>query len=133
MGRSFRPLCLTVLLLLVAVFMGLGVAKVGWVRQPKRKAIRWDDPPSNEMKALERRIKAREEIARQVVNKEMTLFEAAAWFSHLNEKASLPRKAFWEKVSGKSDNEKLCRQVLVWVREHLIERKRSPEEVDAAV
>ncbi len=63
---------------------------------------------------LARRIRARISVAEQLLAGEMTLAEAAAAFRMLN---TLPPKLAqeqWRALPGRSDGEKVCRQVILW-------------------
>jgi hypothetical protein len=118
-------------LVLLSVLAGLGLTWRAWERAPK-KGVPWATfPPLEKTAAMNRQIMAREAIARQVVEKDMTLFEAAAWFRHLNEEAGHSRQPYWQQLPGESDDEKVCRQVLLWVRKHLEAEGRHASEADA--
>jgi hypothetical protein len=73
------------------------------------------------------RIKGKIKVIDRLLAGELTLLEAAAWFRHLNDnppEAPLDYRTHWP---GGSDGEKLCRQVIYWVR-----MRRSPEAEGSA-
>jgi hypothetical protein len=55
------------------------------------------------------------------------------WFRRLNEEAGYRQQPFWQRLPGKCEDEKTCRQVILWVRMRMSEIHRSPDEVEAAV
>jgi hypothetical protein len=67
-----------------------------------------------------RRVAAKRRIIDEVVAGRLTLLEAAAWFRHLNN-CDGPRpqaEALWG-PQGRTEGERMCRQVLSWVRSDL--------------
>jgi hypothetical protein len=81
-----------------------------------------------------RRILAKQSVIRQLIDGQLTLFEAAALFGRLNQmgESSEPQV---DLHPGASKGEKLCRQVIRWVRGSLPQSK-APDlqsEADAFV
>jgi hypothetical protein len=63
--------------------------------------------------AISRRFRAKEKISKDVIDGQTTLFEAAIEFRRLNnEYPALPDDPQW---LGDSEEERLCRQVIMWV------------------
>jgi len=65
---------------------------------------------------LNQRNKAKRAITLQVLDRDLTLFEAAAWFGYLNECPGECPDLYRALVPGATNEEKLCRQVILWVR-----------------
>jgi hypothetical protein len=109
------------------------MAWLAWDRAPKREASARTFPPLEETAALRKKIEMREALVQQVLAKEITLFEAAAWFYRLNdEKDGGPREAVYrQKFPGRDDRERACRQVIAWSRLRLQEVNTSPSQVEA--
>jgi hypothetical protein len=80
-----------------------------------------------------RRIEVKRGIVDQMLRSELTLFEAAAWFRYLNENPADCQDDYRKAWPGRSDGEKLCRQVINWVYTelyHQISPSRAEEERD---
>jgi hypothetical protein len=112
------------LVLVTAALAGIGLSRPGWVEglglvwRPDVKP-RGSCPVEDESDVVARRIVARTEIIRRLIDREMTLFDAASWFRILNETPAHRPQMSWKKLPGGCDNEKVCRQVLLWARVHL--------------
>jgi hypothetical protein len=77
---------------------------------------------------VRRRLDAKNEIVGQLVDGRLTLAEAAAWFKALNESpADCPAVPHGE-FPGASEGERLCRQVMSWVRADLSRQSASQAE-----
>jgi hypothetical protein len=71
----------------------------------------------------------RKAIVEEVRDGKLSLFEAAAEFKRLN---SLPRPTKMDPVypfAGKSENEKVCRQVITWLHSYMDDLPPSQREV----
>jgi hypothetical protein len=76
---------------------------------------------------VNRRIRAKVMIVREVVAGQLSLLEAAAWFRDVN--AADPDYACIQCLfPGKTEPERLCRQVLSWARGELNDRPTSQAE-----
>jgi hypothetical protein len=62
------------------------------------------------------RIEKKEEITLQLAAGRMSVFEAAAKFKRLNAVPNLGPNDVLTNFPGASDNERLCRQVIVWLQ-----------------
>ena len=92
----------------------LVVALAAALLRPERA----DEPPSErpavtEVEAIQCRILAKDRVVKELLDGRLTLFEAAAFFRRLNE---APPRAAGLDFPGDSDEERLCRQVIQWVR-----------------
>jgi hypothetical protein len=79
-------------------------------------------PPPEEVRLAQARITARNEVADLLLDGELTLLEAAAFFRQINDfapEARLPFRSIWP---GASDGEKACRQVISWVHTRALDR-----------
>lgn len=124
-----------ILLCVAGFFVGVSFAEVDWMaplRLDWRQGVEVAQAHQNEsirgeviarqLAISRQRLKAKEEVVYRTVDGELTLFEAAAWFRFLNENPSDCQEAYRETCLGKSDEEKLCRQVISWVGESLRHR-----------
>jgi hypothetical protein len=82
--------------------------------------------PDPEFQIVAERVKAKDRITAQVVDGALDLLEAAAWFNHLNNAPEYPERG-WRKLPGNCDGEKLCRQVILWVKAYLDEKRQSSQ------
>jgi hypothetical protein len=89
-----------------------------------------ESPP--EAQVTIRRVKAKSEVIDRVRRGEITLFEAAAWFRHLNSEPPEYPENSWRQLRGDCNNEKVCRQVILWVDGQL-GGKAPANEVDELV
>jgi hypothetical protein len=76
------------------------------------------------------RLKAKERITRSLLEREMTLFEAAAWFGYLNDTPPDCPDRHWKTYRGGCAGEKLCRQVMAWVAGYA-RQKMVPSQAEA--
>jgi hypothetical protein len=85
------------------------------------------EPDADDL-AVQRRILEKERVAQELVDGRLTLFEAATIFRRLN--AAPPRStaplALYH--PGDSEEERLCRHVIAWVRTRMV--RRSPYLAD---
>jgi hypothetical protein len=65
---------------------------------------------------LAQRMKAKQAVLKQLVDREITLFEAGAWFLYLNDNPRNCPDSFRKTYPGANDAEKACRQVIAWTR-----------------
>ena len=90
--------------------LGLEVATAKRVRSSEVTA------PGPQCEAFKARIDAKTQIIARLRAGELNLFEAAGWFACVNREPAEFADYSWRNLSGGSDEEKLCRQVLLWVR-----------------
>ena len=57
-------------------------------------------------------------IVNQLQAGELDLFQAAAWFRHVNQERPHCSDRAWLLIQGDSDEEKQCRQVISWARSY---------------
>jgi hypothetical protein len=79
------------------------------------------------------RIQAKRGVVEQLLHHELTLFEAAAWFRYFNENPPDCQDDYRKNWPGRSDGEKVCRQVINWVYTdlfHDVSPSRAEEEKD---
>ena len=82
-------------------------------------------PPESAI--CERRCAAKLQVVARIVAGELDLFEAAAHFRYLNhEPLEYPQLGYRE-LPGKTDEEKLCRQVISWVNSDQRDKAPSSE------
>jgi hypothetical protein len=65
------------------------------------------------------RLNAKEKVIVALVVGDLNLFEAAAWFHELNLTPKESPEHRWRQLPGRCDGEKLCRQVIGWMRVRL--------------
>jgi hypothetical protein len=129
-------LCATVLMALSLAFWGdeSATSFAGGYRGPHaslslREVLRLLVSEEHRRGALEQegaavllRIQDRQDIAARVIAHQMTLSEAAACFRSLNaEQAKLREQMLLAAFPGASEEERLCRQVIVWVSNALLD------------
>jgi hypothetical protein len=67
-----------------------------------------------------RRVAAKRRVVDEVIGGRLTLLEAAAWFRHFNNAdGARVRDGDFRGPPGRSEGERLCRQVLSWVHSDL--------------
>jgi hypothetical protein len=93
-------------------------AALGWQAIP---AASKQDPDIEKGQIIVKRIMAKERVIVALVEGNLGLFEAAAWFRELNQWPPELADVHWQSLPGRSDGEKLCRQVLHWTRIRLEE------------
>src|SRR5262245_50397441 len=120
--------CLVVMVTCLAVLLAVR----DWPNAPERSNSMEVHPPDPQVQYVERRIRAKEAVVEGVLEGELSLVQAAARFRRLNEHPPAcrvdPRR--WP---GKSEGERLCRQVLDWVECVLQTRGLTPSEVETAL
>jgi hypothetical protein len=129
MGGTIRLLGLA----LLSVLAGVGLTWLGWDRGPRRTACWPVLPPLEKAVLVQKHTLARDALAREVIAKEMGLFDAAVWFRRFNEEAGYHQESYWQRLPGKCDDEKACRQVITWVRRRLEEVNMPTSQVEAIV
>jgi hypothetical protein len=72
--------------------------------------------PSARCDVRERRYLAKVEVVARLVAGELDLFGAAAWFRDLNHEPPDYQEMGYLHMPGDSAEEKLCRQVIIWVK-----------------
>src|SRR5262245_7763068 len=120
-------------LLTSLALVAFGLAGVAWMRPAWASALGldWGDLAQlrevheaelgrgaeldRRLEVLYRRVAAKEGVVEQLLAGRTTLLEAAAWFRLLNEHPADCQDEFRRWWRGKSDGEKLCRQVISWV------------------
>jgi hypothetical protein len=75
---------------------------------------------------IAKRLEAKDEITKDLIRGRLTLFEAAAGFRRLNEQ--YPLVVVDKPLPGMTEEERLCRQVIEWVRVHLLANPRDASE-----
>jgi hypothetical protein len=78
-------------------------------------------PPSEKTVTVMGRLKVKRDVVKRLLEGELTLLEAGAWFRHVNDNPPDCPCEFRNFMRGDSDGEKVCRQVIAWVRGHLID------------
>lgn len=66
----------------------------------------------------QQRITAKIAVMKRLRSGELNLFEAATWFRYLNQEPTKHIDHAWKHFPGESDEEKVCRQVIVWAKGH---------------
>jgi hypothetical protein len=87
-------------------------AAVGWQAVPAPK----QDPGIEKGQIIVKRVNAKERVVVALVEGNLGLFEAAAWFRELNMWPPEHADMYWHMLPGHCDEEKLCRQVIQWAR-----------------
>jgi hypothetical protein len=77
---------------------------------------------------VRRRLDAKNEVVGQLLDRRLTLAEAAAWFKSLNESPADCPAAWHGEFPGASEGERLCRQVISWVHAELAQQSASQAE-----
>jgi hypothetical protein len=123
---SLSRLALTpseLLLVLACVLVCLAGARRLWPGSPQQAQTQPDietqrrhaSAMDRHLVVLRKRQTARGQIVRRLLAGELTLWQAAAWFDHLN-KTPAEHPTVLVVVPGRSAEEKVCRQVLNWVQ-----------------
>jgi hypothetical protein len=92
-------------------------AALGWQAVPTPKR----DPEIEKGQIIVKRVQAKERVIVALVEGNLGLFEAAAWFRELNQWPPEHADGYWRNLPGASDEEKFCRQVIHWARMRLEE------------
>jgi hypothetical protein len=75
------------------------------------------DEPDRCCRVIQARLRAKRLLVSEVAARRMSLVEAAAHFRDLNETPpDCPDRGYRSAFEGSSDGERLCRQVISWVR-----------------
>ncbi len=108
------------------VLLACGVASASSVPVPLLRAMGWEieakptrEPASQKAVVILQRLKAKDLLTRDLLNGERGLFEVAAWFQTLNASPSEYPDEHWRTQPGRSDGEKVCRQVIAWATAHM--------------
>lgn len=78
--------------------------------------------PGERVRLLFRRMRAKVEAVRQLLEGELMLFQAAGYFRDLNAGPPGMEDVSWRQLAGSDDGEKLCRQVILWAEGELAVR-----------
>jgi hypothetical protein len=90
-------------------------------------------PVTEEVRLAQMRISGRDAVADLLLDGELTLPEAAAWFRQINDSTPEAGRNFRLGWPGASDGEKACRQVISWVHTRALGRHgRSQADAVAA-
>jgi len=89
-------------------------------------------PPSPDVEILRRRISAKDQVVDQLLAGELSLAQAAARFKCLNEDPPHLRVPIYL-WPGKSEGEKVCRQVINWIESRYQSQGMTLSEAQAAV
>src|SRR5262249_3506800 len=131
-GRFFSPgtgedtrMTITTRTMLGLALMAGGLAaamlfRPQWLTEPRARpsAASYSElacPPDERCRVISQRVRLKSAIAQQVVDGDLGLLEAAALFRSLRGAHSTSPDASWRDVPGRSEGEKLCRQVILWV------------------
>ena len=101
--------------------LGLEVATAHRVRDSEVTA------PGPKCEVFKARIDAKSQIIARLKAGDLDLFEAAGWFGCVDREPAEFADRSWQNLPGGSDEEKLCRQVILWVRGNLSEPKPQSE------
>lgn len=114
----------------------LAVARPDWIcfdpTPSSGRASTLVSGPPEEARVVQRRIDWKNAVADRLVDGEMTLAEAAAWFGYLNDNPPQRPTDYRSIWPGDSDGEKLCRNVIAWVEARLYP-SRTPSEIGQIV
>jgi hypothetical protein len=121
MASLILVVALTAALLQPDLAHDLGLELQGWTfpvnhERPDQTA---DAECARRLQAVDRRIKEKSRIAAELIDGQVTLFEAAAHFRRLD--AAFPVLQPVRFGSSDDENECLCREVIAWVRQILSE------------
>jgi hypothetical protein len=109
---------LTALILLTGALVGSGslhpdlATALGWQAAPQEQ----HDSFVAKGTITVQRVHAKEQVIQALMAGELGLFEAAAWFRELNQSPPEHPDEHWRRLAGRCEGEKLCRQVMCWVR-----------------
>lgn len=76
---------------------------------------------------------AKDQVIGRLMAGELSLVEAAAWFRYLNDNPAEHPMDYRYHETGDSDEEKLCRQVIAWVRNRLQAESASDSQIEVVV
>jgi hypothetical protein len=121
---------LAALLLLSGTLGGLEAAWPTWLddlvngRHSGSAGAHLVSPPSRDHAIIAERLEAKARVMNRFLTGQLTLFETAAWFRHLNATPPDKPNRGWQKFPGQCDGEKMCRHVISWAEIDL--RNRAP-------
>jgi hypothetical protein len=101
------------------IILAGGLAGAGLAR-PDLAVLDRQGETDTEQYAL-RRLHAKHEIILALMARDLGLFEAAAWFRELNSSPPEFPAQGWQRLPGRCDDEKICRQVIFWARAQMLD------------
>ena len=123
-------------IVLTTALAGVIVARPEWleilgveVATRQQSQTRLVHGPAEACALYEARSQAKTAIVNQLQAGELDLFQAAAWFHHINQTPVQDRDRSWLLIQGDSAEEKQCWQVINWARSHF-EDSMPPSELD---
>jgi hypothetical protein len=120
--------CLVAMVTCLAVLLAVR----DWPNAPEHSNSKEVHPPKPQVQYVERRIRAKGVVVERLLEGELSLVQAAAMFRRLNEHPPACR-VDPRHCPGKSEGERLCRQVLGWVEAVLRTRGLTPSEIESAL
>ena len=121
-------------IVLSAAFAGVAIARPTWLGVLGVEMASRERPGSYDIlgpdelgRVLTVRCKAKGEIIDRLRTRDLTLFEAAAWFRQVNLEPAQYVEKSWRHYEGNSEEEKLCRQVIAWAKSSLSSRMPASE------
>ena len=112
-------------IVLAVAIAGVAVVRPAWlailgveIATRQQSQTRLVIGPAEEYAVYEARDKAKTAIVNQLQAGELDLFQAAAWFRHVNQERPHCSDRAWLLIQGDSDEEKQCRQVISWARSY---------------
>ena len=113
-------------IVLSAAFAGVVIARPTWLEVLGVEMASQEQPrsytilgPGETGRVLVARCEAKGQIMDRLRTREMNLFEAAAWFRQISLQPAQHVERSWQYYEGNSQEEKLCRQVIVWATSYL--------------
>jgi hypothetical protein len=110
-------------LLTALILLTGGLASAGSMHPALATVLGWQAVPQEQRDSFVvkgqitvQRVHAKEQVIQALMAGELGLFEAAAWFRELNLTPPEHPDERWQNLPGRSEEEKLCRQVMCWVR-----------------
>jgi hypothetical protein len=138
----FRTKCASLLTIVFALFLAAFAHRFYTTNKASRLAPEIDAFANDDMKGsasvhrfdgiLLARIEKRKEITLQLAAGRMSLFEAAAKFKRLNREPNPSPHRMENFFPGASDNERLCRQVIEWLRHQPMPSKQREQALAQA-
>jgi hypothetical protein len=92
-------------------------ARLDWQTTPASRR----EPPNEETLIIAQRAKAKQRVIATLLEGNLGLFEATAWFRDLNSSPPEYPAEGWQRLPGRCDDEKVCRQVIAWARAHMLD------------
>lgn len=125
---------LTALVLIAGLMAVAVVFRPDWVGAPRAAASPGASSlitgPDERLMALAKRMRSKAQVVWQLLDGDLSLFDAAAAFRFLNDYPTTLKDNSWHRLPGKSDGEKLCRQVISWAESHLLLKRGEAEVAD---